>query len=1021
MPRRGFLVTSAMALVLGPPSSASDIKSFDDATLRAVRFLDAHEGWAVGDQGTVWHTMDGGELWERQATGARATLTAIDMQDFRIGWIAGRESVPYNPGATGVMMWTRDGGGRWLLSSRQQLSGLAQLHFFDADRGWGVAQSTDQHPTGLFFTTDGGRVWKPFRGPRFAGWRAAWFADFEHVLIGGENAKLLLFSQGVTVPSKLDWIAGSSIRALTGSGQRVWAVGDQAQVAVSEDQGRTWKKLDTGVPLDAARVWNLHAAAAVGDSVWIAGRPGSVILHSPDGGKSWKRQRAPSPLPLEAIHFPDAKHGWAVGALGTIIATEDGGETWTIQRQGGDHAPLLWMTADAATTPLSVIARYGGENGHLAASWSLTRADADDAASAVDRPLRWSDGFRAAGGAAVDGSTRFPLAEAHGNDSIEDLMSRWNRLHEGRAAKEIERELVLAIRLWRPRTVVTDSPTPGPSNPTSRAVLALGVRRAFAKAADNDSFPELKTVFGIEPHQPGRLYARDDASKDAVVRHASADVGPRLGETFADTAEAAMAHWREEYARPEPTAAFVLLDAKDEKAETDKRLLVASPDPAGRRQVRPIDEEQSAMTREQVEKKRNFLAMTERGGEMVKPEQLLASIRETAASLDPPSAGRLIFQLARRYVESGQWELASDLFEHLVEAMPQHPLSIEAYCWLIAFQSSGEAYTRWKRPVAIEKKRTSFAPPDESGESKPVSTSSRVEVQGADMEENAARIALQLASKLRATSGHRWSDPRVQLLVASALRKTGDTESLQGCYSMVAAANPSGAWATAAALENHFFKPSGAPPRPVIMSVPSDKKPYLDGRLDDACWKEAAKQPLLADNERLRGGWTTSARICHDSGHLYIAAECKCPKGTTLAAPIPRAGRDANLAGFDRVDLLIDLDRDYNTFYRLSVDQRGLVADECWGDASWDPKWFVATDRSAEGWKLEVAIPFTELAKTPDLATATWGFNIVRVIPGQGVLSCSRPAGDKPRPEGMTHLRFGRHKTAKPPLAPVAN
>ena len=53
---------------------AAPPRNYDDSPLRAVRFVDRHEGWAVGDSGCVWHTIDGGKTWERQPTGTTASL-----------------------------------------------------------------------------------------------------------------------------------------------------------------------------------------------------------------------------------------------------------------------------------------------------------------------------------------------------------------------------------------------------------------------------------------------------------------------------------------------------------------------------------------------------------------------------------------------------------------------------------------------------------------------------------------------------------------------------------------------------------------------------------------------------------------------------------------------------------------------------------------------------------------------------------------------------------------------------------
>src|SRR5438067_13917230 len=79
---------AAMAGVSAPPNRLSD------AALRAVQFTDRNEGWALGDEGAVWHTIDGGDTWERQPTGVRGSLRALHFVTPYTGWIVGREELP---------------------------------------------------------------------------------------------------------------------------------------------------------------------------------------------------------------------------------------------------------------------------------------------------------------------------------------------------------------------------------------------------------------------------------------------------------------------------------------------------------------------------------------------------------------------------------------------------------------------------------------------------------------------------------------------------------------------------------------------------------------------------------------------------------------------------------------------------------------------------------------------------------------------------------------------------------------
>src|SRR5436190_761714 len=100
------------------PVRAADLRYFDDAALHAVQFIteengECREGWAVGDDGAVWHSIDAGKNWERQPTGIRASLRSLHFLTPFHGWVAGREELPNGGGSVGVLLYTRDGGVSW--------------------------------------------------------------------------------------------------------------------------------------------------------------------------------------------------------------------------------------------------------------------------------------------------------------------------------------------------------------------------------------------------------------------------------------------------------------------------------------------------------------------------------------------------------------------------------------------------------------------------------------------------------------------------------------------------------------------------------------------------------------------------------------------------------------------------------------------------------------------------------------------------------------------------------------------
>src|SRR5438477_7951386 len=90
MRRIQFPLAVAIVAAMSAPAGAQPPVAFDDAGLHAIQFVDASEGWACGDDGAIWHSMDGGKSWERQKTGTRASLRGIHFVNLTTGWAVGR-------------------------------------------------------------------------------------------------------------------------------------------------------------------------------------------------------------------------------------------------------------------------------------------------------------------------------------------------------------------------------------------------------------------------------------------------------------------------------------------------------------------------------------------------------------------------------------------------------------------------------------------------------------------------------------------------------------------------------------------------------------------------------------------------------------------------------------------------------------------------------------------------------------------------------------------------------------------
>jgi len=138
---------SVFLLAVLQPISAAD-PHFADAPLRAVQFVDSLEGWAVGDDGTILHSIDGGDTWERQSCGVRASLRSIHFLTPYSGWIVGRQETP-DGRSVGVVLRTSDGGLHWNLTALNAVPGLNAVRFFDEKSGMAAGDRT-QMPLGDF-------------------------------------------------------------------------------------------------------------------------------------------------------------------------------------------------------------------------------------------------------------------------------------------------------------------------------------------------------------------------------------------------------------------------------------------------------------------------------------------------------------------------------------------------------------------------------------------------------------------------------------------------------------------------------------------------------------------------------------------------------------------------------------------------------------------------------------------------------------------------------------------------------
>jgi len=178
-------------------------------------------------------------------------------------------------------------------------------------------------------------------------------------------------------------------------------------------------------------------------------------------------------------------------------------------------------------------------------------------------------------------------------------------------------------------------------------------------------------------------------------------------------------------------------------------------------------------------------------------------------------------------------------------------------------------------------------------------------------------------------------------------------------------------------------------PRKVARAVRVEgAAPRVDGRLDDAAWRQAEfisdfvqKEPVEGAEPSVR----TEVAILYDGDAVYVGARMY---GDPSAIQAPLSRRD-NGDGAEQIWVSLDTYLDRRTAYSFGVSAAGTRMDvyhprdsESDLDPSWDPVWEARARIDSVGWTAEMRIPFSQLRFT-DRPVQVWGMNLDRWIPAR--------------------------------------
>lgn len=176
-----------------------------------------------------------------------------------------------------------------------------------------------------------------------------------------------------------------------------------------------------------------------------------------------------------------------------------------------------------------------------------------------------------------------------------------------------------------------------------------------------------------------------------------------------------------------------------------------------------------------------------------------------------------------------------------------------------------------------------------------------------------------------------------------------------------------------------------------------DRPPVIDGRLDEACWRQATPLGeflLYGPEEVVPRADRTEVRLLFDAEALYVGVRCfqaeridlgqfqSALKDYVAAKPVSNAD-DRRVWLGEALEIFVDANLDRQSYHQFAVNAAGARIDYQFGGQNLGEKWHSANTRFAatvteDCWTAEGRIPFPDLGLAVVPSGHRVGFNVAR-------------------------------------------
>lgn len=986
--------------------------------------------WAVGERGVIVRSADSGQTWQTHLFPFECSLQSVCFLTDRIGFVAGFRVDAVGNRVRAVLLRTRDAGDTWTsltgvplagtltagdLSvgrgsdtteqgrfSGSQLTGLRSVRFFDLQNGFVVTQPSPYIRSQVLKTVDGGQTWTALPSDTDqTTWKGAAFVSINEAVVYGDS---LTFGAVVS-----DRIVGSgqpqqTLRSINngilshdGTG---WLVGDGGIVLTSSNRGISWTVPQIELPQDLSQLINLNAVAQSGSTVCLAGSPGSLILRSPDSGLSWSIVQTQHSLPIRDLCTVGNSEMIAVGDLGSILRSSDSGQTWSVVRNLGYRSAALCLTTEPTDVSLPMLASVSANEGFRSVVLQPSVAMSGRKGSSLPQEVLTA-AVSWLGCSSVESDWAFPRSSPQQHHVRDQLLAEWNRNTDGNLNEILPLRLARAIRIWRPDVITIEQTA---ADDQVSQIWAQAIDSAIAIARGDGSRADQLSMIGLQAWSVERTLIRTRESSRSTLAYDSQQLLSSLGSTPELVCSRTRSLWSPFSTEPsEPqTDSYRVADHQGVRA-TPRHMFAgiqrsSSADCRRRMTIQNTPHMEKAELALQQYRTGNS-ALIGHTHHLNSEVSLIGQVRRIGQGLPDKLAMRQLWNLADLHQTHENLEGQISVLQEITRRFPGSADAAAAAQNLFAIYSSTELRTLRMRDNNARSNRSesdSEVSPLVQVDSQPGSVIQETRVQQA----SAVTFGSVSDSDRRALE-QRWNqnaktaydilqsiDPESAASSRNCLRQAANLarQGVQGeHFSLLArAAEQNDAYAMFARAEQHAIHGANLTPIPVFNLPQSGSKPFLDSVLDDACWQNA-------EEIRLRSGGTRADRsqpdclvmLAWDSQYLYIAARVE--RVDTRAVPpekLTDRHHDADHGVKDRVEILLDVDRDYSTGYQFTIDETGQGSDQCAQITRWNPVWHIANDGDQQVWRFEAAIPVSEINDTPLRAGTLWSVRLRRIVPG---------------------------------------